>query len=167
MPGSRSDMAYREYCEAIFFQTAGRWPVLYRNEAPGPQNSGARLVMCDSTYFQTAGRRPDSVSALRAWFAKRRVTSYSHGSHQPELKPKSHSLAGWLFGFEHSVLAPTYSPLASTIGSRGLNFRVRKENGCDPSDKAPTQNVQRPIFLSGNPLRNNGSPLAGTNILRS
>lgn len=41
------------------------------------------------------------------------------------------------------MLAPTYSPLASTIGSRGLNCRVRKENGCDPSDKAPTQNIQR------------------------
>ena len=38
------------------------------------------------------------------------------------------------------VLAPTYSRLATTLGSGGLNFRVRNENGCDPSDKAPEQN---------------------------
>jgi len=44
--------------------------------------------------------------------------------------------------FEHSVLAPTYSPLASTIGSGGLNCRVRNENGCTPSDEAPTQRAQ-------------------------
>ena len=29
------------------------------------------------------------------------------------------------------------SPYRSTIGSRRLNFRVRNENGCGPSDKSP------------------------------
>ena len=43
---------------------------------------------------------------------------------------------------ENSVLAATYSPLASTIGTTGLNFRVRNENGCDPSVKPPTQKTQ-------------------------
>jgi hypothetical protein len=41
------------------------------------------------------------------------------------------------------VLAPTYSCLATTIGSDGLNYRVRDENGCTPIDKAPTRNTQR------------------------
>ncbi len=36
----------------------------------------------------------------------------------------------------------TYSPLTSTIGSSGLNFRVRNENGCDPTDKPPEQKTQ-------------------------
>ena len=40
------------------------------------------------------------------------------------------------------VLAATYSRLATTIGADGLNFRVRKENGCDPSDEALAQNIQ-------------------------
>jgi hypothetical protein len=35
------------------------------------------------------------------------------------------------------TLATTYSPLASTIGSRELNFRVRNGNGCGLSDKSP------------------------------
>ena len=43
---------------------------------------------------------------------------------------------------ERTVLAPTYSPLASTIGSGGLNCRVRNEDGCTPADEAPTQYVQ-------------------------
>ena len=33
------------------------------------------------------------------------------------------------FRFEHSVLAVTYSCLATTIGAGGLNCRVRNENG--------------------------------------
>ena len=41
------------------------------------------------------------------------------------------------------MLAPAYSPLASTIGSGRLNCRVRNENGCTPSDEAPTQNARR------------------------
>jgi hypothetical protein len=32
------------------------------------------------------------------------------------------------------ILAATYFPLASIIGSSGLNGRVRNENGCDPTD---------------------------------
>ena len=35
------------------------------------------------------------------------------------------------------MLATTYSPLTSTIGSRRLNCRVRNENGCGPPDKSP------------------------------
>ncbi len=35
------------------------------------------------------------------------------------------------FDLECSVLAPTYSPLASTIGSAELNCRVRNVTGCD------------------------------------
>ena len=45
--------------------------------------------------------------------------------------------------FKYSVLAPSYSRLSTTIASRGLNFRVRKENGCDPSDEAPEQDTQK------------------------
>ena len=45
--------------------------------------------------------------------------------------------------FKFFVLAPTYSPFKeSTIGDGGLNFRVRNENGCTPSAKAPTQRIQ-------------------------
>ncbi len=40
------------------------------------------------------------------------------------------------------MLALTYSPLSSTIGAGGLNFRVRNENGCDPAAKAPAQRAQ-------------------------
>src|SRR3989344_2657633 len=70
------------------------------------------------------------------------------------------TLAG-VFCVESSVLATSYSRLSTTIASTGLNCRVRKENGCCPSDKSPERSFQRPIFLSGTPLRNNGSPLAG------
>src|ERR1700733_3362870 len=42
------------------------------------------------------------------------------------------------------VLATSYSRLSTTIASRGLNCRVRKENGCDPSDKSPGQKEQTP-----------------------
>jgi len=37
-------------------------------------------------------------------------------------------------------------PYMSTIGSGRLNCRVRNENGCDPSDKAPTQKAQDLLF---------------------
>jgi hypothetical protein len=33
-------------------------------------------------------------------------------------------------------------PYTSTIGSGGLNCRVRNENGCGPTDKPPEQNIQ-------------------------
>jgi hypothetical protein len=40
---------------------------------------------------------------------------------------------------QHLKLAATYSPFKeSTIGARGLNFRVRNENGCTPAAKPPT-----------------------------
>lgn len=50
--------------------------------------------------------------------------------------------AGLTCGFsdECSVLAPTYSPLASTIGASGLNFRVRNGIGCGPKDESPDRN---------------------------
>ena len=41
------------------------------------------------------------------------------------------------FCFTYSVLATSYSRLATTIASTGLNCRVRNENGCDPSDESP------------------------------
>src|SRR3989344_2948105 len=44
--------------------------------------------------------------------------------------------------FENSVLATSYSRLATKIASTGLNCRVRNENGGDPSDKSPEQNLQ-------------------------
>ena len=40
------------------------------------------------------------------------------------------------------MLAASYSPLASTIATTELNFRVRNENGCDPGVKPPTQKIQ-------------------------
>ena len=40
------------------------------------------------------------------------------------------------------VLASTYSPLTSTIGTTVLNFRVRNEIGCDHCVKTPTQKIQ-------------------------
>src|SRR3989344_7021737 len=43
---------------------------------------------------------------------------------------------------ELSVLAPSYSRLSTTIASRGLNCRVRNENGWDPSDEALAQKAQ-------------------------
>ena len=58
-------------------------------------------------------------------------------------------------------LASTYSRPKTTIGSRGLNFRVRNENGCDPSDETlgtlhtnwcgvkNVQPVQSPCFVLG------------------
>ena len=40
-------------------------------------------------------------------------------------------------------LAATYSPTkGSTIGARGLNFRVRNGNGWTPTAKPPTLNLQ-------------------------
>lgn len=51
------------------------------------------------------------------------------------------------FKIENLELAPTYSPFKeSTIGDGGLNFRVRNENGCTPTSKAPTQDFQYSIF---------------------
>ena len=44
------------------------------------------------------------------------------------------------------MLAPTYSCIATTIGSTGLNCRVRNENGCDPGDKALAHNIRYSIF---------------------
>ena len=44
--------------------------------------------------------------------------------------------------FKHYVLAISYFPLASIIASTGLNFRVRNENGCDPSDESPEHKVR-------------------------
>ena len=41
------------------------------------------------------------------------------------------------------VLATSYSCLATTIASTGLNCRVRNENGCDTSDKSPERNFQQ------------------------
>ena len=43
---------------------------------------------------------------------------------------------------ESILLAATYSPLTSTIGTTKLNFRVRNENGCDLGVKPPTQKIQ-------------------------
>ena len=60
------------------------------------------------------------------------------------------SLAGLFRGdLENFVLAVSYSRLATTIASTGLNFRVRKENGCDPSDKPPEQNFEDQMKTSG------------------
>src|SRR3989338_10983276 len=56
-------------------------------------------------------------------------------------KPPDMRRRGFRF-FEHSVLAPTYSRLSTTIGAGGLNFRVRKENGCDPTAEAPARSAQ-------------------------
>ena len=52
------------------------------------------------------------------------------------------------FCFEHSVLAPTYSRLSTTIGAGGLNYRVRNENGCDPTAEAPARNAQSIPFVN-------------------
>ena len=49
--------------------------------------------------------------------------------------------------FRLSVPAPSYSrpPIKrTTIAASWLNFRVRNENGCDPTAKAPEQKIQRP-----------------------
>ena len=40
------------------------------------------------------------------------------------------------------VLAATYFPLASIIGTTELNFRVRNENGCDLRVEPPKPNFQ-------------------------
>ena len=45
-----------------------------------------------------------------------------------------------IFGKNNAAI--TYSRLATTIGAGGLNFRVRNENGCDPTAEAPAQNAQ-------------------------
>ncbi len=39
------------------------------------------------------------------------------------------------------------SPLRSTIGDGSLNCRVRNENGCTPSAKAPTYNIRCLTYL--------------------
>ena len=51
------------------------------------------------------------------------------------------------FNFEHSVLAATYSRLATTIGADELNCRVRKENGCTLIAKPPTQKARSLLFV--------------------
>lgn len=43
---------------------------------------------------------------------------------------------------KYSVLAPSYSRLATTIASTRLNCRVRNENGCFPSDEALAHNTR-------------------------
>ena len=45
------------------------------------------------------------------------------------------------------MLAPSYSRLATTIASRGLNCRVRNENGCGPSDEALAHNTEMNLIL--------------------
>ncbi len=52
-----------------------------------------------------------------------------------------------IFIFALFVLATSYSCLATTIASGGLNCRVRNENGCGPSDKSPGQKEQ--LFSAG------------------
>ncbi len=44
--------------------------------------------------------------------------------------------------FEFSTLATTYSPLASTIGTTGLNFWVRNVTRCGPGVEPPTYKTQ-------------------------
>ena len=51
--------------------------------------------------------------------------------------PPEGAVFAFLTLYAPRTLATTYSPLASTIGSRELNFRVRNGNGCDLSDKSP------------------------------
>jgi hypothetical protein len=46
----------------------------------------------------------------------------------------------YVLRIKNFVLAPTYSCLTTTIGAGELNCRVRNENGCDLSAKAPEQN---------------------------
>ena len=48
---------------------------------------------------------------------------------------------------EEFVLAPSYSRLSTTIASTGLNCRVRNENGCNPTDEAPEQNLQSSLSI--------------------
>lgn len=40
------------------------------------------------------------------------------------------------------IVAATYFPLASIIGTTALNCCVRNENRCDPSDEALAQNIR-------------------------
>ena len=54
------------------------------------------------------------------------------------------------FYFKRSVLAATYSRLATTIGAEGLNCRVRNENGCFPFAKPPTHNFQTKDLFAEN-----------------
>jgi hypothetical protein len=59
--------------------------------------------------------------------------------HTPKTPTKTVLMDG--FWFEKlKVGAYLLSPLRSTIGGSGLNFRVRNENGCTPTPKAPTLN---------------------------
>ena len=44
---------------------------------------------------------------------------------------------------KHSVLAASYSPVASTIATTVLNGRVRNEIGCDHRVKPPKQNARK------------------------
>src|SRR3989344_526469 len=63
----------------------------------------------------------------------------AYGNYSPHKRP-ARTVRGVCF--EHSVLAATYSRLSTTIGADGLNCRVRKENGCFPIAKPPTQKAQ-------------------------
>ena len=62
--------------------------------------------------------------------------------------------------FENFVLAPSYSRLSTTIASTRLNYRVRNENGCDPSDEAPEQKEQT------SPLKTKSDTRNGKQLLR-
>src|SRR3989344_545005 len=99
--------------------------------ASAPPITTAKKITTPSVYDVL---RRDAQDIGTVYSAEWRVNS--------EQKARPCGRAFW-HSFEHSVLAPAYSPLASTIGSGRLNCRVRNENGCSPSDKAPTRNAQR------------------------
>ena len=69
---------------------------------------------------------------------------------------------------KHFVLAPTYFPRESIIGTTKLNFCVRNENRCDLGVEAPKQSVLFFIFklilqkLKEEPERVDGIHTLGT-----
>lgn len=65
----------------------------------------------------------------------------------PRSEAKLLLLGSLLEIFKYLILAISYSPLASTIATTMLNFRVRNENGCFHSVKSPELNIRRTLIL--------------------
>ncbi len=81
-------------------------------------------------------------------FAKRNFTLPFSGVAVSRTKTiKKPPIPGWFFVLNTLFWRSPTLPYTSTIGSGGLNCRVRNENGCGPTDKPPEQNIQSNLNL--------------------
>ncbi len=98
--------------------------------APEPEHDFRRQGEVFKHALANSGQRPPTITKILRAFAFQPLASL------PVSRKIYHRF------IQYIVLAAAYSPLSSTIGSRGLDFRVRNGNGYYPTDKPPKQCIQ-------------------------